>query len=57
MAAIVLVQNLWPVGTFRVVDLAWRAPLPLRIAGVGSLLYPAAVFSPAEPPPFIYFAF
>ena len=57
MAAIVLVQNLWPVGTFRVVDLAWRAPLPLRIAGVGSLLYLAAVFSPAEPPPFIYFAF
>jgi alginate O-acetyltransferase complex protein AlgI len=57
MATIVLVQNLWPVGTFRVVDLAWRAPLPLRIAGVGSLLYLAAVFSPAEPPPFIYFAF
>ncbi len=57
MAALVLIQNLWPVGSNRVVEVAWRLPVPIRLILVLGLLYAAALFSPERPPPFIYFQF
>jgi D-alanyl-lipoteichoic acid acyltransferase DltB (MBOAT superfamily) len=57
IAALVVGQNLWPVGSQRVIDRAWRAPLPARFAAVALLVYLAAIFGPPVPAPFIYFAF
>ncbi|MBU1432490.1 MBOAT family protein, partial [Myxococcota bacterium] len=57
MAALVLLQNLWPVGSHRLVALLWRAPAPLRFVVIVALLYSAALLSPEKPPPFIYFQF
>jgi alginate O-acetyltransferase complex protein AlgI len=52
-----VVQNAWPVGSKRVVDVLWRLPIPLRWLVGAVLLYAAMVFTPEAPPPFIYFQF
>ena len=57
MAGLVIVQNVWPVGTKRVVEVLWRSPPPVRFAVVVALLYSALLLAPEKPPPFIYFQF
>ncbi len=57
MGALLLLQNLWPVGTKRVVEVLWKAPVPVRGAAVVLLLYASALLAPERPPPFIYFQF
>ncbi len=57
MAALLLVQNLWPHDTGRLADRLGRAPFALRFACVAVLLYACMVFAPERPPPFLYFQF
>lgn len=56
-AGLVLLQNLWPVGSNRVVEVLWRAPRPVCFALCALLLYLCMLFAPESPPPFIYFQF
>jgi alginate O-acetyltransferase complex protein AlgI len=53
----ILGQNLWPVGSKRVVDVLWRMPISVRYVVCASLLYAAMIFTTEAPPPFIYFQF
>ncbi|MCA9541351.1 MAG: MBOAT family protein, partial [Myxococcales bacterium] len=57
MGALVLWQNLWPVGTKRVVEVWWRAPAAVRFVSLTALFYACALLAPEKPPPFIYFQF
>ncbi len=55
--AVLLAQNIWPVGTDRVVNVFWRLPTPIRFATIVALAYATVILSPPASPPFIYFQF
>lgn len=57
IGALILIQNLWRVGTDVWVARLWRAPAPVRFVLIVALLYATALLSPEDPPPFIYFQF
>ncbi len=54
---LVLLHNLAPVGTKRVVEVFWKAPAALRFVVLAGIFYACVLLAPEQPPPFIYFQF